>query len=239
MPFFTAPRSRPIAYDKSPNLRAEQDKINARSNFIKKLASRTVRVLTEQIPILGVIVNPSNKFVFPGVQSVKWSMARDITEQYGLQSFTILPWYTKAISVTIVGKAYLGAWATDITSANGIVNTTLQSKTVIEYIRQEMRDVDTLLSGRNIVGRNTVSGVNNTLLSSLSIGNLGEAGSIRILGFVKSFEVDEDVATPFVQKYSLQYLGVDMDWYLESLADTGQVLDRQQVPSPMRRIANP
>lgn len=233
---FTAPRSRQVVYTKDPNISSELDKLGLRRDFLTKLKKKAIRVLSEQIPLLKVLTTMSSRFVLPGVQSIKWNMARDITEQYGLQSFTILPWYTKAISITITGKAYLGAFATDITSSNGIVNTSLQPTGVVEYIREEMRDVDSLLTGVKR-DKNTYA-ARNSILSSLAVGGEGEAGSIRVLGFIKGFSVDENVISPFVQSYTLDYLGVDMDWYISSLASNGRNLDEQPIPSMQKRTIN-
>jgi len=239
---FTAPRSRPVTYDAQPPTAAELDKeVIAADNKARYTspADKAKRVVAEQIPVSKYskaarqIPGYNSKFILPGVQSIKWTMAREITEQYGLQSFTLLPWYTKAVAITITGKAYLGAFATDLTAANGLVNTSLQNKGIIEYIRDEMREMDSKLSGYNITSRNSNASSSLSLLSTLSVGVDGEPGSIKVLGFVKSFDVDENVATPFVQQYTLVYLGVDMDWYLQARSRNRVLLDGYKLPSPM------
>jgi hypothetical protein len=183
---YTAPRSRPVMYTRNPLADDESSKDSVKQASVDKwtgASKKLDRVVTEQIPVLKKInpirraIGDGNKFVFPGVQTIKWQLAREITEQYGLQSYTILPWYTKAVAVTITGKAYLGAFATDITASNGLVNTSLQDKGVVEYMRSEMLDVDQRLSGVNVTNRNN-SMSNMSLLSTLSVGVDGEAGSI-------------------------------------------------------------
>ena len=240
---FTAPRSRQVVYDRTPPTIDELDKVEARNRNKSRWTgtlSKALRVLSDQVPVIKPFLpSSSTRFIFPGVQNIKWSMARDITEQYGLQSFTILPWYTKAVAITITGKAYLGAFATDLTSASGLVNTSLQYKGVVEYIRDEMREMDSRLSGANVISSSSSAANNLSLVSSLSVGVDGEAGSIKVLGFVKSFEVDEDVATPYVQKYTLQYLGVDMDWYAESRARNRKSKDGGKLSSSNDKITKP
>jgi hypothetical protein len=204
--------------------------------------NKTKRILADQIPLVKAVFPGSlPKFIFPGVQTIKWTMARDITEQYGLQSFTMLPWYTKAVAITITGKSYLGAFATDLTAGSGVVNTSLQWKGVVEYIRDEMREMDGMLSGVNVVsgGGAVRSSDNTSLVSSLAVGLDGEGGSIKVLGFIKSFEVEEEVGAPFVQKYTLQYLGVDLDWYAQSRARNRFGKDNSIISSPVDKIKYP
>jgi hypothetical protein len=231
-------------YEKNPTLSTEISKIDARNqlkdSYLSTALNRAKRVVAEQIPVLqklnsvSTALGQNSKFIFAGVQTIKWQMARDITEQYGLQSFTILPWYTKAVTITITGKVYLGAFATDITASNGLANTSLQSKGVVEYIRDEMRDLDSTLNNQSVTARNNL-----TVPSALSIGIDGEPGSIKVLGFVKSFDVDESVADPFMQRYTLTYLGVDMDWYAASRATNRVILDGAQQPSEISTQAEP
>ena len=248
-PLFTAPRARPVTYEQSPAIADEFNKVtqlNTQKSKLTSVINKAKRVIAEQVPVsklftpIASAADASKKFVFPGVQTIRWTLARDITEQYGLQSFTMLPWYTKAIAITIVGKAYLGAFATDLTAVSGLVNTALQAKSIIEYIRDEMREVDSRLNGVGITSTNTNSSkANVALLSSLSVGVDGEPGSIKVLGFIKSFDVDEDVATPYVQKYTLTYLGVDMGWYTSARAQNRFLLDNYKYPSPIARQSKP
>ena len=247
---YTAPRSRPVIYSKTPPSLAQLNKIAHRNAIIDQV-NKALRIVAEQVPAFGSIRNAltTDTFIFPGIQTIKWQMAREITEQYGLQSYTMLPWYTKALAITVTGKSYLGAWATDLTASGGLVNTSLQSKSAIEFIRAEMLDLDSKLSGIDVVSNNqnqlnsrtkaggdTNSGV--AMVSSLSIGNDGEQGSIKVLGFIKSFDVEEDVASPYVQKYTLVYLGVDQEWYAESRARNRFGLDGTQISSSIERQAN-
>jgi hypothetical protein len=227
-------------YETNPIQTQDIDKQKARQAAINNAFSKAGRVVTEQIPILGQLnsvktaLGQNTKFSFSGIQSIKWQMARDITEQYGLQSFTILPWYTKAVTITVTGKVYLGAFATDITASNGLINTSLQSLGVMEYIRSEMRALDSMLNNQGVTARS-----NAAMPSSLSIGVDGEPGSLTVLGFIKSFDVSENVDSPFLQQYTLTYLGVDAEWYAASRATNKFLLDSAKSSSQQTALTSP
>ena len=238
---FTAPRSRRVVYSTAVPTADELNKIQL-NQYNKNRWTGTVkkawRVIADQVPFIKPFLPGQNpQFILPGVQTIKWTMARDITEQYGLQSYTMLPWYTKAVVIVITGKAYLGAFATDVTSSSGLVNTSLQSKYITDYIRDEMQRMDQLLGGTNLSTQPTQSASSNlSLISSLGIGNDGEDGSMKVLGFIKSFEVDEDVKDPYVQKYVITYIGVDEVWYAESRARNRAGKDKVTLASLQARM---
>ena len=245
---FTAPNSRAVVYSKKPPSYDELLKLELaqyNSSIWSSVLNTAKRVAFAQVPFVSKLIpGQNNLFTLPGVQTIKWTMAREVTEQYGLQSYTMLPWYTKAVVINVTGKAYLGAWVTDLSSSNGLMGGLLAPKHVTDFFRDEMRDMDKKLNGTGLQAKSaqtvqpaqSSSASNLQLVSSLAVGTDGEPGSIKVLGFVKSFEVDEDVNSPFVQKYTLSYVGVDEVWYAESRARSRTDTDRQAISSSLLKL---
>lgn len=202
--FFLAPRSRPVLYTPNYSLNDLKDLNTTRSNW-RSILNTTKRIVEDNLPVYSTITNRLKQiFSFPGVQTVSWEYKRDISEQYGLKSFNLVPWFTKAISVKIKGKYYIGAFAQD--TVVDAVNKFIGVESLISWIRDELRRVDELI----IQG---YADKNNSILSSLRYGADADPDGIELLGFIRNFSVEEDINSPYVQSYVLDYIGVDKLWY--------------------------
>jgi len=222
MSLFLAPRSRPVIY--TPEYTSEVHSSKSLKDTVKKnnLKDTGKRILSDNIPVIRKIAGNAKAFSCPGVQRIEWAYVRDISEQYGLQSFTILPWYTKAILVTVTGKYYMGAYTQDtiVDAANKILPG-LGSETLIKWIRTELSRVDDSLTGATSSGS-----FDSTVLSQLRVGADNDNDGIEIVGFIKQFSIIEEVDLPFVQSYTLKYLGVDKEWYTKDVANARYKKDK-------------
>lgn len=224
--FFTAPRSRPIIYTPEADLTRNVGKDAIKQSALKDTAKR---ILSDNIPILDFAASKdkkSTRFILPGVQRVSWAYLRDVTEQYGLQRYTLLPWYTKAVVLTVSGRYYMGAFTQDtiVSAASLLVN---ENKTLIAWIRKEMSDLDRRITNLGVIGKQYKTISDQKMLSSMDVGPRSDPDSMSLLGFIRRFKIDESVESPFIQSYDLEYIGIDRDWYLESASIHRVTLDGQ------------
>jgi hypothetical protein len=178
------------------------------------------------------VITGSQKYLLPGVQSVKWVYAREVSEQYGLQYYTLLPWYTKAVVVTVTGKYYIGAFTQD-TVVSLATRLATMDQNLLAWIRKELSGLDKKLTNFNLLGvaakgDQVKSGTSNTdqdLFSSLTIGTPNDPDSTTLLGFIRKFQISESVDTPFVQSYEMEYIGIDQAWYNAATAEAKVKMD--------------
>lgn len=230
---FTSPRSRNVVY--TPDIPedwlkpADQTKRALR----KYLGDPLLRIASDNVPLVNTLINRStNSYPFPGVQSAKWTYARDISEQYGLQRFTLLPWYTKAIVVSVTGRYYMGAFTQDTLVTMAADLTGLVNKALFQRVRDELKALDNKILNVGQLGKQMRGGTNQptrTLMSSLTVGDYGDQDSLALFGFIKSFSITEDVSSPFIQAYTLEYIGVDREWYNSRKADSMFKADTKQI----------
>ena len=57
------------------------------------------------------------------------------------------------------------------------------------------------------------------------IGNEGDIDHISLLGFIRNLTVDEDVSSPYIQKYTVDYIGIDRSWYVSAAARKKAIAD--------------
>jgi len=233
MNLFTAPRSRPIIYSPKIDRSSILNRNTTRTQQLgAQLKATALRLVTDNIPVIGRIIRARNQYLLPGVQSAKWSYAREVSEQYGLQYYTLLPWYTKAIVVTVTGKYYMGAFAQD-TVVSLATRLLAMDQNLLSWIRKELSDLDSKLTNFNLLGaaspgdpqNSSISKEDQDLFSSLTIGTPNDADSTTLLGFIRRFTITESVAEPFVQAYEMEYIGIDQSWYAASTAVTKVKVD--------------
>jgi hypothetical protein len=212
--FFSAPRSRQIVY--TPDIKdSEVLTKSGVKNALTQALGTLARVAAANVPVLDRLIFGVPGFIMPGVQRVSWAYVRDITEQYGLQRYSLLPWYTKAVSVTVAGKYYIGAFSMDtITSISNIVRT----RNLVTWIRDEMSRIDKLVVNRHGIGKTFKTAKDQGLLSSLAVGPLNDPDSMALFGFIRKFTVAESVESPFIQNYTMEYIGIDRQWYNDQRA---------------------
>lgn len=219
--FFSVPRNRDIVY--TPEVSSieliSKSSLHNTSKWTQA-GKRSLRVISDNIAptlkLVGMIKNGAPKhYTLPGVQSAKWTYARDVTEQYGLQRYTLLPWYTKAIAVTITGKYYMGAFVQDtiISTANLLAGI---NKELVAWIRKEMSSLDSKIINLGGVSKKYLTAGDQKILSSLAIGPADDPDSMELLGFIRRFSISESVDSPFIQQYDMEYIGIDREWYIEA-----------------------
>lgn len=140
-----------------------------------------------------------DKYKLPGVESIDFKVGRDVAEVYGLQMFTMVPWYTKLVTLTIDGYYYFGAFETNV--AEKVVESTLnmQQKSIFDVLKEEMYKVDEKIRGNSA----------EFMLSTITLGDITDKDSITMYGFVKDLDFSESVKTPFVYKYKITYIGIE------------------------------
>ncbi len=255
MQIYLSPRSRPVNYypvgSSAASLGIESlVKTDIKSRF--KSLIGTDRLIQANLPITtklrpGKLAN--TVYPLPTVQSFGWTWAREVTEEYGLQAYMLLPWYTKAVTAVVKGKAYLGAF-TSVTDIGAAALSSLigQGGTYItDFFHNEMGELDKRLSGVNLLSRRDVnsipqpatSAVSNytdtaALISRLDIGVPGDPGGLSLIGFVSNFQVEETVTAPYVHNYTLTYLGVDFSWYVDAQTRAMRLYDSAQQNSSIK-----
>lgn len=215
--FFSATRSRQIIYTpevKSTDLHPKVDM--GKYAKASEAANKFVRLVSDNVPSVDVYKRlKANKYLMPGVQRVSWTYARDVTEQYGLQRYTLLPWYTKAVVIQVSGKYYMGAFAQDtIVSAATLVAG--MNHELTSWIRKEMSNLDRKIVNLGVIGKTYKTAADQGILSSLAVGPLNDPDSMSLLGFIRRFKIEESVDSPFVQNYEMEYIGIDREWYIDS-----------------------
>ena len=233
MNFFTAPRGRPIIYNPQVDKATMFNRTDMRSGRLAGLGQTALgvaqRLVSDNIPAIGRIrdaITGSQKYIMPGVQSVKWVYAREVSEQYGLQYYTLLPWYTKAVVVSVTGKYYMGAFTQDtvVSLASQLLR---MDKNLLAWIRKELSGLDSRLTNYNLLSaaeiqdptRSQQTVEDKDLFSSLTIGTPNDPDSMTLLGFIRKFQITESVESPFVQAYEMDYIGVDQAWYNAATAE--------------------
>ncbi len=224
---YLTPRSRNITYVPSALLIDTLDRDSVKDKIISKAWSAAKKGIMNRIKdniVPGALKRYTSKnldksFILPGVQKFGVVYAREVTEQYGLQSFTILPWYTKAVVLRIDGKAYTGAF------------TGIAGDNIFKKFKDELERVDNIITGSSVISsrvledENSEQSLSQSLLSTILIGNEGDIDHISLLGFIKSLTVDEDVSSPYIQKYSIDYVGIDRSWYVSEAARKKAIVD--------------
>lgn len=214
--FYLGTRQRPVSYynkvsiNSSPN---QTSSFTLKDSAFSNNDTSVGNVITNGLGLSVVTKYTSQAaFTFNTVTSIKCSYVRDVSEQYGLSSYTMVPWYTKATVITITGLDYLGAFVAPNAISSILNNLTASNKNnMMTSICNEFISVDKIILNHNAFPGNAL-GVGDTILSGIQIGNSGENDCRKYFGFIKSLEVSESEESPFVQQYTLTYLGIDKDF---------------------------
>ena len=122
----------------------------------------------------------------------------------------MVPWYTKAVVLTVTGIDYIGAFvSSDIASILAIS----KHRPVLGQIRDELKSVDNTMTSFAMLD-SQIPSLSSTLLSAISVGTIGDDDSVTLYGFISKFTIHEDTENIYQHKYSLHYLGIDREWVL-------------------------
>jgi len=231
---YLSTRNRPVRYYKKPQISwvispedAKKNGINKVMNFPDERAGTAWKAagLNSLADKLA-----GDYYTFPHVQNIELKYARDVSEQYGLQAFSVLPWYTKAVVVTVKGLDYLGSF---VSAGSLPLIKTLANSLVINQMRDELMAVDAMLAYPGVVNTDDAAQNNNIgFLSAITIGIPGEVDRVELMGFIKGLDISESVEKPFLHSYTLTYIGLDNYFYRQKTAADRAAADAAVATTP-------
>lgn len=220
---YLSTRNRPVRYYKKPQISWVINPEDAKKNGINKV----MNFPDERAGLANFIGNQTglnsladklvrDYYTFPHVQNIELKYARDVSEQYGLQAFSVLPWYTKAVVVTVKGLDYLGSF---VSAGSLPLIKTVATPLVINQMRDELMAVDAMLAYPGVVNTDDAAQNKNIgFLSAITIGIPGEVDRVELMGFIKGLDISESVEKPFLHSYTLTYIGLDNYFYRQKTA---------------------